>query len=238
MLSSALSNIPLSTSLVTPVLRMVCIRWKACAPLTVAASVAKRGLSHGDPERGHRWGQGAGLCFGKGTRAQPEPSTEGGQAACAGELIERSWPPRERSPSCSSGRRSTRTDQPRAAGDAARALLFGARNLLARFPPPGSHGKDRTNLHHLFGFFDSGPKPISLLVSQAPIKQGCSPTGARYFSSQYFFPRAPRMSPEVRERAAGCEESSVGVARPQDTSLLWPSSAFPQLTSPVIKVSS
>lgn len=150
MLSSALSNIPLSTSLVTPVLRMVFIRWKACAPLTVAASVAKRGLSHGDPERGPRWGQGAGLC----------------------------------------------------------------------------------------PFFDSWPKPIFLHVSQALIKQGCSPTGARYFSSPYFFPRAPRMFPEVRERAAGCEESSVGVARPQDTSLLWPSSAFPQLTTPGIKVSS
>lgn len=97
---------------------------------------------------------------------------------------------------------------------------------------------ERTGPICITGFFDSGPKPISLLVSQAPIKQGCSPTGARYFSSQYFFPRAPRMPPEVRERAAGCEESSVGVARPQDTSLLWPSSAFPQVTTPVIKVSS
>lgn len=100
MLSSALSNIPLSTSLVTPVLRMVFIRWKACAPLTMAASVAKRGLSHGDPERGHRWGQGAGLC----------------------------------------------------------------------------------------PFFDSWPKPIFLHVSQALIKQGCSPTGAHYFPFSIFFP--------------------------------------------------
>lgn len=86
---------------------------------------------------------------------------------------------RGRSPSCSSGCRSTRANQPRAAGGAAaRPLLFGARNVHARFPSPGSHRKedaanDRTDSHHRL--FDSWPKPIFLHVLQALIKQGCSP---------------------------------------------------------------
>lgn len=61
MLFSALSNIPLSTALMIPLLRIVCILWQACCPLTAAASVAKGSLSHRGPAQGE-WGQ----CFGLG----------------------------------------------------------------------------------------------------------------------------------------------------------------------------